>query len=434
MTTIRALCCAVLLAGVASLSVQPALAGGGGDPEVPGEILVKLRSTEALQPLLARYSLTLVSRFGARPIYRLKVIGNQRVKDVLGALVLEPEVQLAEANLVHRSPESRKNGAWAIGTPEAYALQWAPQAMHLDAAQALARGTGLRVAVLDTGVDASHPALAGRVLPGRDFVDGDSDASEVPLAGSTSYGHGTHVAALVARVAPGAAIVPLRVLDSSGAGNAWVLAEALMHAVDPDGNPATDDGAHVINLSLGSLGRTRLLGAIAQLAACAVPVPGDPVSDQSDPGYDDDRARCNGSRGAVIVAAAGNDGSGGVKEYPAAEGVYGLLAVGASSAQGRLASFSNYGSWVDLLAPGEAITSAVPGGAYASWSGTSMATPLVAGTAALLLSANPQLRPVDVVRQIKRSATALCGTALRQVDALAALQGADNSVGGGNCR
>jgi subtilisin family serine protease len=416
-----ALCAALFASPVGAASGSGGGGGSGGDPDLPGEVLVKLRSSNGLQPLLANYPVTLVSRFGARPIYRLKTVGAARVKDVLAALALDPSVMIAEANATHRSPEARKNIAWAIGTPEAYAAQWAPLSLRLREAQGISTGAGVRVAVLDTGVDRAHPALAGRLLPGFDFVDFDSDPSEGGTRADAAWGHGTHVAGLVAMVAPGAQILPVRVLDASGNGNAWVLAEALLYAVDPDGDPTTDDGAQVINLSLGSLSRTRLMGAIAQLASCAPAIADDPVADRSDPGYADDETRCANSAGAVVVAAAGNDSSDKVKEYPAAEGAYGLLAVTASNASGRLAGFANFGSWIDLAAPGDSVTSTMAGGTFATWSGTSMAAPLAAGTAALLRAAEPALSATDVVKRIKRTAALLCGTALRQVDAAAAL-------------
>ena len=435
----RAACPAGFIALSLSLALSFSLparaaggAGGGGsgggsggsgtaiDPEMAGEVLVKLRSSDDLQPLLARYPLTLMSRFGARPIYRLKVIGAARVKDLLVALATEPFVMIAEANATHRSPEARKNVAWAIGTPQAYAAQWAPQAMRLAEAHTMATGTGIRVAIIDTGVDRSHPLLAGRLLPGFDFVAYDADPSEVGSVANAAYGHGTHVAGLVAMVAPGAKIMPLRALDPDGFGNAWVLAEALLYAVDPDGDPNTDDGAHVINLSLGSLSQTRLLAAIADIASCAAEVPDDPISDRSDPGYNDDVRRCKRGNGAVVVAASGNDASTSVKQYPAAEGAHGLLAIAASNASRKLAAFSNFGSWITMAAPGDNITSAVPGG-YGTWSGTSMAAPLAAGTAALLRSLDVGMAPTDVVNRIKRASAALCGTQLRQVDAAAAL-------------
>ena len=421
----------VVLASALTLLALPVTAAGGAglgggisgssDPDMPGEVLVKLKTTDALTPLLAKYPLTLVSRFGARPIYRLKVIGAARVKDVLAALALEPDVMLAETNPTQRAPEARKNVAWTIGTAQAYATQWAPHTLRLAEAQRLSTGAGVRVAVLDTGVDPTHPLLAGRLLPGFDFVDFDTDPSEVGSPHNGAYGHGTHVAGLVAMVAPDARIMPLRVLDPDGMGNAWVLAEALLYAVDPDGNPATDDGAHVISMSLGSLARTRLIDTITQIVGCTAPLPNDPAGDLSDAGYDDDKARCAAGHGAVVIAAAGNEASSNVKEYPAAEGIYGLLALAASNSSARLASFSNTGSWIGLAAPGESITSSVPGGGYGTWSGTSMAAPLAAGTAALVRSLDPAMTPGDVVRRLRRASAMLCGTQLRQVDAAAAV-------------
>ena len=112
-----------------------------------------------------------------------------------------------------------------------------------------------------------------------------------------------------------------------------------------------------------------------------------------------------------------------VLEYPAAEtSTHGLAAVGASAANTRRAIFSNYGSWVRFAAPGDGITSSGPGGGYGTWSGTSMAAPLFAGTAALLREINPSMKPDDILRRIEARSAALCGTNLRQIDANAALR------------
>ena len=408
---------ALLAAALCVAGIDAAVARD--DTGLPGEVLVKLRSTQALAPLLDKYQLAVIGQFGTRPIYRLEVTGQASVDHTIAALLLDLDVLLAEPNIVNSSPEARKNAFWAIGSPQAYATQWAPAALRLPEAQRLSTGAGVRVAVLDTGVDRHHPALAGRLLPGFDFVDYDDDPSEEGTDADVAFGHGTHVAGLVALVAPGAMIMPVRVLDPDGQGNAWVLAEALLYAVDPDGDPNTDDGAHVINLSLGTTTRTRIFDAAVELATCSAAFD----NDLADPGYDADAARCSQTRGVVIVAAAGNDGSSSTLEYPAAEtSTHGLAAVGASAANTRRASFSNYGSWVRFAAPGEGITSSVPGGGYGTWSGTSMAAPLFAGTAALVRAINPNMKPDDILRRIGSRSAALCGTNLRQIDANAALR------------
>ncbi|MFO1328295.1 MAG: S8 family serine peptidase [Rubrivivax sp.] len=399
---------------------------GGGSSTVEngarvGELLLKLDSGDRLPDLQLRYRLSLVSRMGARPIYRLKVSASDDPRKVAAAMALEAGVLVAEPNFMHAGPEAAKNNVWAIGSESAYVQQWAPQAMRLPEAWALSTGAGQRVAVLDTGVDRSHPLLAGRLLPGRDFVDRDDDPSEGGVPGDVAYGHGTHVAGLVALAAPGARIMPLRVLDSSGGADAWSLAEAMLYAVDPDGNPDTDDGAHVINLSLAGPSRTRLLDSVALLASCSTAAVPDPSTDTSDAGYEDDRRRCGGFGGAVVVAAAGNDGSASLKSYPAAEGAYGLLAVAASDADRRVASFSNSGNWIQVAAPGDGVTSSVPGG-WGTWSGTSMAAPLASGAVALLRAMAPQLVAADLVRCVTRTTTKLDGASFGQIDARAALQ------------
>ncbi|MDQ6618150.1 MAG: S8 family serine peptidase [Pseudomonadota bacterium] len=415
--------CHSLVAALAfSLSLACTEANGAkSDPVIAGEVLVKLRTASDLGALLTRYGLSEINRFGQRPIFRLRLPASANMTDVLAALQLDASVLIAEPNVIHGTPEGRKNAVWAIGNAQVFAQQWAPAALRLSQAHLYSTGSGVTVAVLDTGVDRAHPLLASRLLPGYDFVDGDNDPSEEGSRNDAGYGHGTHVAGLIAMVAPGARIMPLRVLEPSGQGNTWVLAEALLYAVDPDGNPATDDGAHVINLSLGTTTRTRILDAVTQLVTCTA-VTDDPAFDLSDAGYATDADRCSHRAGVVIAAAAGNDSTDAVRQYPAAERVHGLLAVAGSDASAHLAPFSNFGSWIGIAAPGAAITSSIPGGGYATWEGTSMAAPLVAGTAALLLARDPNQRPDDLIKRIQNRSALLCGTSLREVDAAAAVQ------------
>jgi subtilisin family serine protease len=233
--------------------------------------------------------------------------------------------------------------------------EWGLPAIGLPQAWSVSRGQGVIVAVLDTGVDVTHEDLAGQTVPGWDFIDGDG------LPADTN-GHGTAVAGIIAAatgngigmasVAPGARIMPVRVLDAIGNGVDPVIAQGITWAVD--------HGARVINLSLGGEGWTDVL----QVA------------------IDDAIAR-----GAVVVAAAGNSGAGSPVEYPAAYGP--VLAVGALGIAGSRASFSSTGDGLDIMAPGESILSTRPG-TYARGTGTSFAVPFASAAVALVIAAGGQ--------------------------------------------
>lgn len=219
---------------------------------------------------------------------------------------------------------------------------------------ALGTGSGVVVAVLDTGVDASHPDFGDRVLPGKDFVDPAGDARTDP------NGHGTHVAGIIAAaddgagitgVAPAARILPVRVLAENGVGDDAWLALGIVWAVD--------NGAHVLNLSVG--------GA----------VPSTLLEDSINYALD---------RGALVIISSGNDGA--FKNEPSYPAAYpAAFAVGATDSSDRRSMFSNTGSYLDIAAPGSWIRSTWPGGRYQLLSGTSMAAPFVAGSAALLQEA-----------------------------------------------
>jgi subtilisin family serine protease len=396
------------------------LPGGGSTSSavLAQEVVVMLASGVAVADVAATYGATVLDRFGQRPIHRLRLAAGASLTDTLARMAGDARIRFAEPNAVNSSPEKKDQVVWAIGGDDASrTAQYAPQALALPAALSLSTGAGVRVAVLDTGIDAAHPVFAGRLargaggaLLGRDFVDGDADPAEAGSATDAGWGHGTHVASVIALAAPGAPIMPVRVLDAAGRGNVWVLAEALLWAIDPDGDPRTDDGARVVNISLGTTAPTQLLDLAIELASCNDDDDDDEPIDRSDPGFDDDRLRCNLRPGAVVMAAAGNSGSPTERVYPAAEAVEGQLAVTASDSAGRLTSFANRGSWVQLAAPGDRIVGAIPGGAYASWSGTSMATPWASAVSALVLARNPDWKPVDVSKRLLDRSVRLCGS------------------------
>jgi len=236
----------------------------------------------------------------------------------------------------------------------------APEAWATNANGPGATGKGVTIAVVDTGIDYNHLEFKGRIEAGYDFVDGDSIAED-------SNGHGTHVAGTIAAakdgrgmtgVAHDATIMPIRVLDKDGAG---YLSDVIRGV-----RWATNNGAHVINLSLGGTGYSQAMA---------------------------DAIRHASNRGTVVVMAAGNSG-GTSPEYPAAHAIDHGIAVGAVQRDGRLANFSNRAGSQPLdyvTAPGVGITSTLPGNSYGSYSGTSMAAPHVAGVAGLLKSQNNRL-------------------------------------------
>lgn len=399
----------------------------GPNASIASEVVVQLNVGADVTALVAAYPLSVIDQFGKRPIWRLRVAGGVNVDSMIAALRSDSRVRFAEQNFENETPEGRRRTVWAVGGDAGtFATQWAPASMRLTEAHGRSVGSGIRVAVLDTGLDLMHPAFANRLarnasgaLLGRDFVDDDTNPSEVGSNTDAGFGHGTHVAGLVSLAAPGATLMPVRVLDRAGRGNAWVLAEALAWAADPDANPTTDDGAHVINLSLGTTQQTNLLRTAVALADCDF----DDDDEFADPGFDDDKARCANKFGAVVIAAAGNDGSDTQLQFPAAEAVPGSLAVTAHTQQLTLASFANRGAWVEIAAPGEAVISTFPGGGYATWSGTSMASPLVAGTAALVLATLPDPRgvlPLDIAQRLLARSAPMCDSPLRKIDAAAA--------------
>jgi subtilisin family serine protease len=218
------------------------------------------------------------------------------------------------------------------------------------------------VAVIDSGVRASHPDLVGKVLVGYDFVANDNDAND-------ENGHGTGVAGTlsprsnnqigVCGVAWANPILPVRVLDANGSGNYSAIANGIIYAADR--------GAKVINLSLGGTSSSRAL---------------------------QDAINYAWNKQCVIVAAAGNNGSN-VAFYPAA--CTNVVAVSATNASDTRPTWSNFGSYVDISAPGVDILSVYGTDQYAAWNGTSFSSPVASGVVALMAAANSTLTNVQLV-------------------------------------
>lgn len=336
-------------AGTMSDTLVDALAGSPVDAVDVTETDTSLRSTAREVTVLTQEG------SGTPTVTKLRTDSSGEATELAAHLAAQPGV-VAARNVMLRAlgevnPEPLAAQQWnlpLVGAPDAWPTS---------------QGAGVVVAVIDTGIDATHPDLVGRVLPEIDLLP---EVTPDPLDNA----HGTGVASLIAGsldaagmagVAPKASILPVAALDPSGVGDSSTVARAIIAAADA--------GARVINLSLGG------------------PDP-DPVLDQA--------CVYAYTKGAVLVAAAGNSYfEGNAVQYPAASpNVIGVAAVDAS---GTPSIFSNTGPHIDVAAPGQDVLVAFPGADYQSGSGTSFAAPHVSGTVALVAAANPALSAAQLV-------------------------------------
>ncbi|MFI7676887.1 type VII secretion-associated serine protease mycosin [Actinophytocola sp. NPDC049390] len=266
---------------------------------------------------------------------------------------------------------------------------WAQKMLDLRGTWKHSTGAGVVVGVVDSGVDADHPQLRGKVLPGRDFflvgqLPGNFDC----------VSHGTAVASIIVAspakgtgfrgVAPNARVLPVRITDRD------LNDSGEPTPIDPNAiargiRYATDQGAKVINLSLsGYRDYPAVRGAVAY-------------------------AR---SKDVLLVAAAGNrqtDGTTTIASFPAAYD--GVLGVGSIDVAGQRSGDSQIGPFVDLVAPGDAVLAATRAGGHNYWKGTSFAAPFVSGVAALVRSAWPELTAAQVARRLVATAAPASGGA-----------------------
>lgn len=362
-----------------------------------------------------------------------RALDRAEAEQLMRAIAADPAVEYVEVDqILHPAwtpNDPSLNNQWGfVGT---YGIK-APQAWDLS------RGAGTVIAILDTG-STSHPDLNANTLPGYDFItnssvagDGggrDSDASDPGdfTSGNNSSWHGTHVAGTAAAVtnnatggagtAPEAKLVHARVLGRGG-GATSDIADAVIWASGGtvSGVPANPNPAEVINLSLGGSGTC---GTTMQNAI-------------------------NGavSRGTTVVIAAGNSNANTSNFTPA--NCANVIAVASTTNTGARSSFSNYGTLIDIAAPGSSIYSTLNSGtstpgnpSYASYNGTSMAAPHVAGVVALMQSAaSCALTPAQIETIIKNTATPFPATPDKVIgpgilNAHAAVQGAIAACGGG---
>ncbi len=361
---------------------QPPVIDDDNDPTTDGfragQAIVRLTPDADVNAFNARHGAFIAAAIPAQGLYLLGFAGDPAERVALRPLRDDPATVWAELNFAHQAPEGRPGRFFLSGipVPPERAAAAPPAALGIPDALSCATGTGVVVAVLDTGVDAGHPDLAARIAPGGwnvlvnspntsdlgNFRDDDGDGVIDEMTG-----HGTHVAGIIAQTAPGAGIMPVKVLDSDGLGDAFYVAAGIYQAIG--------SGAEVINLNLGSTHDARVIAEAVRAAHDA---------------------------GIVVIAAAGNADRETPPEYPAIdEHAFGIAATDDDDVKSE---FSNYHEDLLLSAPGNDVVSTFPGGGYAAWSGTSMAAPWVAGAAALLLEREPGLTVDEVGKRLAAAA------------------------------
>lgn len=383
---VKALAAAPFVPGEVLVGWQP---GAGPLPAgQPSTALAEDRADpswqQAARILAAHTGLTVLEAHPAHGAARLAVVPGHEEAEAARLATL-PWVRYAEPNYLATAA-----GPWdppAYPNDPFFADQWHMRRIGAPEAWTLTRGSvSFVVAVLDSGVERTHPEFANRLYTGYDYVNQDTDPND-------DFGHGTHVTGILAAVmgnnqgvaglAPDVKILPLKVLDRNGSGAYDDIATAIEQAVD--------FGAQIINLSLGGLAESERLRGAINYALGANPM----------------------GRAALVVAAAGNCAQGGQlcdhrtnpDIYPAA--YPGVLVVAASDRFDYWAQYSGYKPYVGLAAPGgisqDRIWSTAPGG-YDFKHGTSMATPLVSAAAALVWTMQPGATYQQVADILKNTA------------------------------
>lgn len=355
---------------------------------IPQQIIVKLKSsyrTQSLEsPLVAGTTKLESASFDTvDDTLLVKVPDTMTAAEAIAMYQANPAVEFAQQNYTIRSQDHPSSGIPVSADPLS-GQQWHLSHLGLPEAWKTATGKGVVVAVIDSGIDMAHPDLRGQLIAGPDYIDGDGNPAD-------ENGHGTHVAGIVAArkdntegvcgVAPDAQVLAIRVLARNGGGSMFSIAKGIKFAADYG---KKNKVPVVINLSLGGP---------------AIP---DPINWLA--------GKYANYKGALLVAAAGNSNS--RVGTPARLSDY--MAIGASTETNQKANFSNFGPEVSLAAPGVKIMSTMPtydvemtrrGVAknYAAIQGTSMATPVVAGVAALVWSKNPEWTASQVRQKLESS-------------------------------
>ncbi len=332
---------------------------------VQDEVLVKLKARRPSQAFLGNlksFDAEIKTELSALGVLLIKVPAGG-VAEFIANIKSSPDVVYAEPNyLVSMVDTIPNDGSWG--------LQYGPAAIRAPQGWDLSTGSSaVTIAIIDSGIDQSHPDLAAKIVPGFDFVNNDSDPQD-------DNGHGSHVAGIaaasannglgIAGISWGARLMPVKVLNAAGNGSYANAALGIIWAAD--------NGAQVINLSFGGTASSATLNAAVLYAY---------------------------NKGVTIVAAAGNSGSNSIL-YPARYPE--VIAVAATDSTNTRAGFSNYGPEMSVSAPGVSIYSSILGGAYGYKNGTSMSAPAVSGAAAILAGLPGNNNPATITWELQSTA------------------------------
>ena len=356
-----------ILSGVAFATILSAAPPQGGDGHVPGRLLAQARI--GADPKGIAVALARAGALPERAIQQLNVhviqVPEPALDQVAAALMRTGLFTFVERDYVMHTT------ATAVTPTDPYfPSQWHLPAIQAPAAWGITTGTSsVNIAVIDSGADWTHPDLAPNLVTGWNFLTGTTTTQD-------NAGHGTAVSGTAAAASNNGAgvsgvswnnkIMPLQVLNATTAASYSTLASAITYAAD--------HGARIISISLCGSTPSSVLTSAESYAW---------------------------NKGSVIFAAAGNASSSS-PNYPAADA--NVVAVSASDVNGTFASFSNYGSWIDLSAPGNNILTTVMGGSYGAWYGTSFSTPIAAAVGALVLSVKPGLSASALVTLLEQNA------------------------------
>jgi len=305
-------------------------------------------------------------------------LGIVTVRGSLSAIRSSPDVEYAEPDMLVPPAEFVPNDAM-------WADQWSVRKTRTDEAWSVTQGSpSIKIAVLDSGVDASQPDLTGNVLPGRNFYDDTSPTAD-------DYGHGTMVAGVIAAhtdntigvagYCSGCSILPVKIAGADGYASWSAMASGVKWAAD--------QGARVINISFAGTTGSRAVHSAIKYAE---------------------------RRGAIVVASAGNYSSV-TPTYPAA--YRGVLAVASSESDDTAASYTDHGSWVRFAAPGcnDSTNVSASSPLFASFCGTSSAAPVVSAIAALAFSSKPNATRRQVVQAMTSGAVPVGYVSAGRIDA-----------------